>query len=732
MSTTVEIDPVTYEVIRHRLAAITQEQSTVLKTVSGSPVVTDANDFNTGIYLPDGSIVTMGPHVIYHAGSLSRVISHVLVDCGENPGIRDRDSFIANDPYKGALHPPDVTIVEPIFFEGELVAWTGACAHQLDIGGMEVGSWCPKATELQQEGLILPPVKLIEGGSLRRDIWELIMGMSRLPFMIALDLKAMVATNNLGRARVLELIERYGLDTVRAVLHSLIDRSEEQFRARLRELPDGEFRSENFLDHDGHENRLYNVTLRLTKTDDLLTFDFSESSPQAPGFVNCTESGMTGAVYSGVLPLLAHDQPWNHGILRAIEIVAPTGLICNAERPAPCGAATLGAAWLVESTTVEAVSRLILCSEEHRDEAHATTLGGLSMMAVGGLNQYGEPFGNTFTDQMAGGAGAYRHRCGTDYGGCHTILTQSIPNVETLENFSPILYLRRGLTTDSGGPGKYRGGSAAGASFMLHDAHFLEAVMESHGVEVPNSVGLAGGYPGSCNQYTLVQRSDVHEVLSGGKAVTGPDDVNGQRVELGAKPGRVMFTPADVFEWTWQGGGGYGDPLDADPDRVAADVLDEAVSKEAAHEIYGVVLGSDGKVDQKATEERRQLIRDQRLGAAKNVTEAADAASVSATAAVVAGIGEDLEVVGGQDGARHWVRCTCGHVFGPSDENWKIHAASSVLSASEIGPRAKLHEDLELRQYVCPSCGRMHSLELARKGAPPRWEARLDGDAAAR
>ncbi len=722
MSTTaMEIDPVTFEVIRHRLAAITQEQSTVLKTVSGSPVVTDANDFNTGIYLNDGSIVTMGPHVIYHAGSLSRVIGHVLVDCVENPGIRARDAFIANDPYKGALHPPDVTIVEPIFFEGELVAWTGACAHQLDVGGMEVGSWCPKATELQQEGLILPPVKLVEGGTVRRDVWELIMGMTRLPFMVALDLKAMIATNNLGRTRVLELIERYGLDTVRAVMHGLIDRSEERFRARLRELPDGEFRAENFLDHDGHENRLYNVSLHLTKHGDTLTFDFSESSPQAPGFVNCTESGMTGAVYSGVLPLLAHDLPWNHGILRAIEIVAPTGLICNAERPAPCGAATLGAAWLVESTTVEAVSRLILCSDEHADEAHATTLGGLSMMAVGGLNQYGEPFGNTFTDQMAGGAGAYRHRCGTDYGGCHTILTQSIPNVETLENFSPVLYLRRGLTTDSGGAGKYRGGSAAGASFMIHDAPFMEAVMESHGVEVPNSVGLSGGYPGSCNVYTLVQGSDVLDAFAAGRAVTGPSDVKGDRIELGAKPGRFMFSPADVFEWTWQGGGGYGDPIDADPDQVAADVLNEAVSPDAAKTIYGVVLGPEGAVDQDATEECRQAIRSQRLEDARVNTEAADATTAPTT--VVATIGENLEIVDG-DG-RQWVRCSCGHVFGPSDENWKTYAASSSLSATEVSPRAKLHDELELRQYVCPSCGRLHSLELVRKGAPPRWEARL-------
>src|SRR5581483_6002130 len=185
-------------------------------------------------------------------------------------------------------------------------------------------------------------------------------------------------------------------------------------------------------------------------------------------------------------------------------------------------------------------------------------------------------------------------------------------NVEKLENFSPILYLRRGLAIDSAGPGRFPGGSAAGASFMVHDAPFLGAVLEAHGVEVPNSLGVAGGYPGSCNHRAVARQTDAAKRFAAGHPVTGVDDVDGHVEVFGAKPGRLVFAPGDVFDWRWQGGGGYGDPLDAPPAVVAADVGDGAVSAGMADRIYGVVLSPDGTVDVSATERRRDEIRAQR------------------------------------------------------------------------------------------------------------------------
>jgi N-methylhydantoinase B len=712
----VGVDPVTFEVIRNRLTAINEEQSLVLKMVSGSPVVTDASDFNVGLYLPDGSIVTMGLNVLYHAGSMSPVIANTLADCADNPGINEGDAFLCNDPYKGALHPPDLTLVEPIFFEGELVAWTGACAHELDVGGMDFGSWCPKATEVQQEGMILPPVKLIDGGEIRQDLWDLVLGMSRLPFILALDLKAMMAANRLAKERLGQLLERYGLDVVRAVMHGLLDRSERLFRERLSELPDGVFRGRNYLDHDGHENRLYTVQVELRKEGDQLVFDYTGTSPQAPGFVNCTGMGLRGGVYSGVFPILAAGLPWNHGILRAIEVVCPEGVLVNATRPAPCGSATLAAMWLAETVAVEAASRLAITSPVAAGEAHATTIGGLGLMTVGGLNQYGEPFGNTFTDQMAGGAGAYAHRVGTDYGGMHCNLTQQIPNVESLENFSPLIYLRRSTTTDSAGAGRHRGGAAAGASFVLHDAQFMEAILASHGVQVPNSTGLFGGSLGSCNRYRMRRGSDVRERWAAGELPEGVDGVEGALETYDAKPGRLVFGPEDVFEWTWQGGGGYGDALDAEPADVARDVAAGIVSTAAALDVYGVTLDGHGAVSEEATILRREAMRDARRPEGETERPYADAVRVATLTPYIG-------VVVATDG--HEYACECGAALGPASGNPKRHMHHEELAPDQVGPLVVLHEELSLHRHSCPACGRTHAVEVLRDGDAPLDEAQL-------
>jgi N-methylhydantoinase B len=233
------IDPITFEVIRHKLEAITEEQAITLKNVSGSPVVTEATDFNVGIYLSDGSIVNMGPQVIFHAGTMSTVIYSIIENFSDNPGINEGDMFILNDPYRGAIHQPDVSIVMPIFHRGRRIAWTGSCAHELDTGGMTLGSWAFGATDVQQEAMLLPGVKIVEAGVLREDIWQMIMGMTRLPHVVGLDFKAMIAANNVASRRFHELMQRYGADTVDRVMRIEIDTSERRLRERLKRIPDG-------------------------------------------------------------------------------------------------------------------------------------------------------------------------------------------------------------------------------------------------------------------------------------------------------------------------------------------------------------------------------------------------------------------------------------------------------------------------------------------------------------
>ncbi|HST39407.1 MAG TPA: hydantoinase B/oxoprolinase family protein, partial [Conexibacter sp.] len=404
------VDPVTFEVIRHRLLAITDEQGAALAAVSGSPLVNEATDFNTGLYRAGGEVAAMGQTVIFHAASCSQMVKHVIADCEDDPGIGEGDVFVVNSPYKGALHAPDMGLLAPIFHDGQRIAWTGAACHQLDVGGMVKGSFCSAATDVRQEAMLLPPMKLIDGGVLRTDVWNMITGMSRLPMNLGLDMKGMLAANNVAQKRLGELIDRYGVDVVLSVMDELMDLSERRLRSRLRELPDGVFAARTYLDHDGHEDKLHPIEVTLTKTGDQLSFDYSASSPQARGFVNCTYTGLLAGVYAGVLPLLAHDLPWTEGIFRPIEVIAPPGLICSAEWPAPVSQGPLGAMWLTETTATEVLSKLVSTSPDHIVEAQASPSGGPDIFTVDGLNQHGEPATGVMLDQTMSGGGAYAHR----------------------------------------------------------------------------------------------------------------------------------------------------------------------------------------------------------------------------------------------------------------------------------------------------------------------------------
>jgi N-methylhydantoinase B len=606
----VEIDPITFEVVRHRLSAITEEQAITLKAVSGSPVVTDATDFNVGTYLADGAIVTMGPQVLFHSGSMASVVRNIVKDFAENPGINEGDMFVLNDPYRGALHQPDVSLVAPVFYAGVHIAWVGCCAHQIDIGGMNFGSWSIKATDIQQEAMLLPGVKLVEGGQIRQDIWQMIMGMTRLPMSVGLDLKAMIAANNVASRRLAELCDRYGVDLVVQVMGMEIEHSEQQLRSRLRSLPDGTFRAVDYLEHDGHEDRLYQYHLALTKSGDELVFDFEGTSEQAPGFINCTYSGLVGGVFTAVLPILGSGLRWNEGLLRPLTIRAPRGTVVNANWPAPVSSATIGSIWVVTNVSVAALSRLAIVSAESQPDATAVTKGSMTALILSGTNRDGHPYGNFFLDSTAGGGGAYHDHDGLNASGDFCVPRPAITNVESHEATGPVLYLYRSIVPDTGGPGRQRGGATVGLAFTPHDTGQLETMIVGHGVEVPNSVGLFGGYEGSCNQNAVLKAvaglPPARHIASYGDLASWP----GETVELGAKPGFFTLRGGDALAYSFQGGGGFGDPIDRDPLDVAADVTDGYVSGGQASQVYGVVVDRLGAVDAPATQARRQAIRE--------------------------------------------------------------------------------------------------------------------------
>jgi N-methylhydantoinase B len=702
----VDIDPITFEVVRNKLAAITEEQAITLKRVSGSVIVVHATDFNNGTYLSDGSIVTMGPQVIMHTGTMSSVIRSIIADLSENPGINEGDQFILNDPYKGAVHQPDVSIVSPIFYEGERIAWVGSCAHQLDVGGMVFGSWNTQATEIQQEAMLLPGVKLVEGGEIRHDLWQMIMGMTRLPQNVGLDLRAMIAANNVAEQRLLELMDRYGPDVVLSVMHTEIDTSERQFRARLSALPNGVFRSVDFIDGDGHEEGLHNVSLTILKEGDGLVFDLAGTSPQAAGFINCTRSGLIGGLFNGMLPILAPDLRWNEGILRAVTLNAPEGILCNATRPAPCSGGTISAAWVSMNAAVMAIARLAACAMVTAGDSQAVSKGSVPVVPMSGLDEGGMPFGTMLLEGTAGGGGAGLGWDGLDPSGDFTTPRPSLGNVEDIEMDGPYLYLYRRLLTDTGGPGASRGGRSVGVALTPHGADWVRASLVGHGVKVPNSVGLFGGLEGATIE-ALLRHGDGSEPLT--TDLPDPAAVrSGDAEVLNSKVATFQLQRGDVFAWTSEGGGGYGDPLDRDPARVVADVEQLIVSAERAALDYGVVL-RDGAVDEAGTAARRTTIRTERLNGRPPTREPGPMQLSAGEGPIGPALRLDVD--------RH-VRCRCGEDLGPATENFKEAAVTRIVEPSDHGAHLVLHPELELREHICPACATLLEAEVVRRGEP--------------
>lgn len=713
-----ELSPILFEVIRNRLVAITEEMRIALQSVSGSPTVTEASDFFTGLFLPDGSVVSMGFQVAYHAPVCSQFVRHITARSAEHRNaagsafaIRDGDMFIGNDPYIAALHQNDVQMVGPIFADGNVVMWAGVEAHETDVGGMDFASWSPRAREVFQEGMRIPCVKLVDRGELREDVLDMVLAASRLPGPLGLDIRAFMATLTVARARVGELVARYGAAALSQAIERMIASSEKKMRTRLAELPDGEFHGIDFLEHDGHSNALYKLHCKATKRGDTLTLDYSGSSGQAPGFINCTRSGLAGAVCGSILPTFAWDMQWNEGALKPIEIVAPDGLVCTAKHPAPVGSATVEAIWVTANATMLALNKMLMCSQKYRDRAQGLSAGVMATFNLGGINQFGERFGLHLMDPLAAGSAAWPTKDGVNAGGPITSPFSGIADVERNEQVSPLFYLYRRLACDTGGAGKQRGGVGAEIGLTLGGIEQAEALVMTHGVEVPNGHGLAGGWPGACVRQTWGRNG-----VAGGRAKATEYEV------FGPKPGLMKMTNRDVFAVSWQGGGGHGDPLERDTALVAADVARGLVSADAARKVYGVVL-ANGAVDAAATARLRDEIRKARL-ASRSSGGVQEAPRTMRDGAIKCEIGPSMRLVNA-DGQHH-VATTAGAVLATGSTRWRGGAIKVTQDRAPPELGILLHHELAMTTWYCPVSGAQLAVDVHRRDELPEDDVVLD------
>lgn len=709
------LDPVTFEVLWHKLMQLAEEMGIAYFRTTASHVVITGTDAASAIMTADGEAVAVGPFIVTQANVLPLIVRSVIAQCADDPGINPGDVFICNDPYAGAIHQQDIATVAPLFDGDRIIGWVGTSGHQVDNGGSDPGGFSVSAREIHQEGLRMPPVKLIDGGRLREDVMRWIDNQVR-DHVVALDIRAQIATLHVGIATLQQLCDRYGADALVETMAGIIAYAEKRFADRLRSLPDGSWERTQFIDHDGHDPNIFRIVCRATKRDDELELDFSGSSENARGIINSTFAGLTAACLSAAFILLAHDLPWNSGVRRRLRLMAAPGTVNNAAYPAPVTMATVSATIVTIDAVWGCISDMLLESDSESESIEAmANWSGTSMAPIfTGVLRDGEPFAHTEMSHFGGGGGARVYADGVDSAGIVFNTTPNIPNIEVNEQDFPVLYLFRRHLIDSGGPGRHRGGMSAELAYIRHktDAD-MESLFAGTGSYMPNALGLAGGMPGNAVLVLRVRDSDARRGLDSGNPLPASLEEAGGAIEvLEPKHPRSPFGPDDIWYHAWQAGGGYGDPLDRDPASVAADVIDRAVSRDVARRVFGVVLDDNDDVVPAATTARRTQIRAERLGTTPSVvvpTEGSDAP----------------DLVKADDGAIHCGRC--GHAFAAASRGAVLAEAVSHRGALDLaGPiRGEHHGDrgfrLDLR--VCPSCASLLDVSLNYIGdllvAPP-------------
>jgi N-methylhydantoinase B len=720
-----DLDPITYEVLRHRLWAIDEEAASSIARMSGSPIVR-AGDFLTATFLPDGEVGVTTAFLTLPIGTMQLVIRAILDQYGDD--IHEGDVFFNNDPFVAATHQNDIQIAVPMFVDGELFLWSCFCLHELDVGGMEPGSWCPKARDVHMEGFRIPPVKLYERGRKMEGLWRVILNATRMPALLEMDLQALLAAGTRTHERFTELCERYGPETVQAALGESLRQGEAAARARLRALPDAVIRHVDFIDHDGHTNEIYKVVCEMRKVGDQLTFDFTGSDPQTPGSINGTLPGLWGALATVLFEMIAYDLPWNGGVLRCAELIVPDGTLITAQPPAPVSSGSAGAVWPALTGAQACLAKLLaLGGEDVAAEVGAGGDGGFTCINPSGVNQFGEYFADMFLEPSAPGGNAYAWRDGADSSGASIIIRGSINDTELVEHHEPFLHLWRRERPASGGAGRYRGGNSADFATTAYDTESFASTVMAHGFAMPNRLGLFGGYPGSNAFARQLLGAGLAERFARGELDTGFDGFGGREwTELEAKASQVVTTGDDLLSGVCQGGAGFGDPLLRDPAAVLEDVIDGAYDAAYARTVYGVAVvdegPSTGRVDEQATASLRDELRAERLSGATAPRLKRDAPPADGDE-LLSRWGGVIDFVRRDETLQ--LRCShCETSLGDGDENWKDYCAIGDFRDRRV-PNVHIDQRLAAPQYFCPGCATCLGIELVREGDEPVRDVEL-------
>jgi N-methylhydantoinase B len=557
------IDPITLEVIKNGLSSLADEMALVLMRSAYSPVVRDSMDYSTALCDREGKVIAQGLTLAVQLGAFPDAMAHLTSQYAGK--IRPGDVFVMNDPYgAGGQHLPDIYIMQPLFWEGELEGYACTMAHHSDVGGLAPGSVAIHATDIHQEGLRLPLLKLYEAGRPNETLFAIIEKNTRQPVQVIGDLRAQLAACGIAERGFQGLLKRYGGRAIRPYLQGIMDQADRLMREFIRDIPDGEYSYEDWIDGLGEHPKPLKIAVCLRVKGDQIEVDFTGTAEQVEGAINCPIAMARSAAYCAIRCVTSTEIPNCEGYMRPIRFHAPEGTILNPLPPAACGARGVMGYRVFDAimgALAQAVPERVIAAGE----------GGPTLFSVGGTH-HGRPF--VLTEVMVGTWGARATKDGIE-GISNPAANLSNQPVELIEAELPLEVMRYGLVPDSGGAGTWRGGLAFVREYRLlaQEAAFtIRADRRDH-----PPYGFAHGLSGAPSRNLL----------------------NGEL--LPTMPMRTLtWRAGDVFCHVSAGGGGFGDPLQRDPAKVLEDVLDEKVSREAARQVYGVVIDRDA-IDEQAT-----------------------------------------------------------------------------------------------------------------------------------
>ena len=568
-----DIDPILLAVLNGRLVQIADEMDATLYRSAFNPIIAEAHDACHGLYhAQTGATLVQGTTGLpIFVGAMAFAVKAVIDKANADGNLEAGDTYLFNDPYDGGTHLNDFRLVRPLFWNGKLFAWLASVGHWLDVGGNVPGNFNAKATESFQEGFRVPPVKLARAGVIQQDIIDILAANSRVPKSNWGDLNGQLNALDLGERRVQALLEDYGVELVASALDLLTARAEKLMRANIANLPDGTYSYDDFLDNDGITDVPLSIALDLVISGDTMRLDFSRSSPPCDGPLNIALSTTVACCYVALKHIFT-DVPANAGCLAPIEFVIPNTTLLAVSAPRPVGGYTETILRVID-TVFGAFAKVA------PQRANGSPFATINALSLSGWREHGRRW--VMFCFFGGGLGGNPETDGLNHGN-NPISTATIPPAEILESLYPVMFTQWALRPDSGGPGFNRGGLGA--------IYEIEALAD--GATDVSLLGERGKFP-------------PFGVNGGGSAALNrfiyQDDRGEQTPPLVSKVTDIRIVAGQHVRLETPGGGGFGDPMTRDPVRVGRDVDLGYVTKAAARNEYGVVIGENGAVDIAAT-----------------------------------------------------------------------------------------------------------------------------------